>query len=238
MAQLQQSWERAYSIVLDPHPEPSDALRGRVWREFAKRTMSVIEAKKIKSLLAQSAPVSSETVKLQDSSRGAISLSFAREPDAQIKDVASYYFALRMLRAFCGFFLAKTRMALSASSSISVRVGFSGMMCLQGGRWCRPRSPRGSCRMSPRVACSGADGVPQKRQVSFDDEAPLRQAKMSRLSTVSMLKAGIAICKGFNDVAPTSVTSRIVAARATIGCVLEAAVNPLPPPPPPPRREP
>ncbi|CAJ1402343.1 unnamed protein product [Effrenium voratum] len=133
---------RLYNIVLDPHLEPSDALRGRVWREFAKRTMSVIEAKKIKSLLAQSAPVSSETVKLQDSSRGAISLSFAREPDAQIKDVASYYFALRMLLncwAFCGIFLAKTRMALSASSSISVRVGFSGMMCLQGGRW-RPRS--------------------------------------------------------------------------------------------------
>lgn len=110
LSQLQRDWDQTYRITLDAHLEPSDALKGRVWREFSKRSLSVIEVKRVKSLLAQSTPSSSETVKLQDTSRGALSLSFARETDAPIKDVVSYYFALRVLMnawAFCGNFMAK-----------------------------------------------------------------------------------------------------------------------------------
>ena len=73
LAQLQCEWQETYSTVLDPHLEPADALRGRVWREFTRRTMTVLEVKKIKSLLHQSTPMASETVKLQNTSKGATS---------------------------------------------------------------------------------------------------------------------------------------------------------------------
>ncbi|CAE7306622.1 TOP2, partial [Symbiodinium sp. KB8] len=58
-------------------PIPESSLTG-IWREFSKRTLSVIEVKRVKSRLAQ--PSASETVKLQDTSRGALSLSFALDP--------------------------------------------------------------------------------------------------------------------------------------------------------------
>ena len=110
MGQLQRDWDATYNITLDARLEPSDSLRGRIWREFSKRTLSVIEIKRVKSLLAQSAPNSSETVKLQDTSRGALSLSFAKDPDTPVKDIISYYWGLRILVnawSFCGNFAAK-----------------------------------------------------------------------------------------------------------------------------------
>ena len=47
--QLQQDWEKTYALVVEPRLEPSDTLRGRVCREFRRKTMTVIEAKKIKT---------------------------------------------------------------------------------------------------------------------------------------------------------------------------------------------
>ena len=107
---LQNAWHKTYGTVLDPHLEPSDALRGRVWREFSRGTMTVLEIKKVRSLLMQSLPTSNEVIKLQDSSRGPISLSFAREQDTAIQDVVAYFFGLRVLMnafAFCGNFVFK-----------------------------------------------------------------------------------------------------------------------------------
>ncbi|OLP92315.1 DNA topoisomerase 2 [Symbiodinium microadriaticum] len=62
-------------------PIPESSLTG-IWREFSKRTLSVIEVKRVKSRLAQ--PSASETVKLQDTSRGALSLSFALDPETPV----------------------------------------------------------------------------------------------------------------------------------------------------------
>ena len=110
LGQLQRDWDATYGLTLDAHLEPADSLRGRIWHEFSKRTLSVIEVNRVKSLLAQSSPSVSETVKLQDTSRGALSLSSARDPETPVRDVVSYYFGLRILinaRSFCGNFVAK-----------------------------------------------------------------------------------------------------------------------------------
>ena len=132
LSQLQRGWDMTHKLTLDPHLEPSDSLRGRIWREFAKRTLSVIEVRRVKSLLAQSAPSDCETVKLQDTSRGALSLSFAREQDAPVRDVVTYYFRLRVLTnafAFAGNFLAKSpdgherRFGIAGHSAVRRRIG-------------------------------------------------------------------------------------------------------------------
>ena len=60
--QLQHDFQKAYGIVVETHLEPSDALRGRVYREFRRHTMTVIEARKIKSVVAQATPQREESV--------------------------------------------------------------------------------------------------------------------------------------------------------------------------------
>ena len=100
---LQQEWQSWYGTVLEAHLEPADSLRGRVWREFSKRAITVIEIRKVKSLLMQSAPMAQEVVQWQDSSKGAVSLFFAPDADVLIWDVVSYYWGLRVFMNACAF---------------------------------------------------------------------------------------------------------------------------------------
>ena len=72
----------------------------------------MFEMKKVRSLLTQSAPASDETLKLQETVKGALSLSFAQEQDAPVgvRDLVSYFFGLLVLVnawAFCGNFMAE-----------------------------------------------------------------------------------------------------------------------------------
>ena len=56
---------------------------GRVWREFSKRAIAVIQVRKVKTLLMQSTPLAREVVKLQilqDSSKGVATLSLRGTP--------------------------------------------------------------------------------------------------------------------------------------------------------------
>eukprot|EP00439_Symbiodinium_sp_Y106_P079748 s1156_g18.t1 len=73
--QLQHDFQKAYGIVVETHLEPSDALRGRVYREFRRHTMTVIEARKIKSVVAQATPQREESVSLQ----GGLTLNFHKD---------------------------------------------------------------------------------------------------------------------------------------------------------------
>ena len=77
MQQMCRDFVAKYNLSLDPRLEPSDALRRRCYREFRKRTMTVIPASKIRSLLHQSTPRGQAAarlgsgVQLEGRSRGA-----------------------------------------------------------------------------------------------------------------------------------------------------------------------
>ena len=64
MATLSKDFRNRYNTEVDAALEPSDTLRSRVYREFKKQTMTVIEARRIKSLLEQAGPRLQESVAL------------------------------------------------------------------------------------------------------------------------------------------------------------------------------
>ena len=61
---VSRDFKAKYGIELDASLEPSDSLRSRIYREFRKQTMTVIEAKRVKSILSQSGPKAMELVSL------------------------------------------------------------------------------------------------------------------------------------------------------------------------------
>lgn len=88
---LHKDFAAKYGVVLDAFLEPSDALRSRVYREFRKRTMTVISVAKVRSILHQSAPKHQESVPLG----GGVQLEFAADDHRVV--VVEYYFSLRTL---------------------------------------------------------------------------------------------------------------------------------------------
>ena len=92
-AQLQRDWQRAYGVAIEPHLEPLDTLRGRLFREFRRKTFPVIKIKKIKSVISSTAPSSQEQVTLQ----GSVTLHFAKEASQSVNTIVDYYFGLRVL---------------------------------------------------------------------------------------------------------------------------------------------
>lgn len=91
--QLNRDWDRKYSIKWESFVDPADSLRARVYREFKKFTMTLIECRKIKSILTYSMPKAHEEVHLQ----GGVKIAFDKEVVTDIKNVIDYYFALRTL---------------------------------------------------------------------------------------------------------------------------------------------
>ena len=91
--QVSTDWKRRYGVILDPHLDPSDALRSRVYKEFHKQTMTVIEARRVRSMIHVSIPKTMENVKLSDS----IQLQFQEETSVAIGNIVEYYWALRVL---------------------------------------------------------------------------------------------------------------------------------------------
>ena len=91
--QVSADWKRRYGVILDPHLDPSDALRSRVYKEFYKQTMTVIEARRVRSMIHVSIPKTTENIKLSDS----IQLQFQEETSVAISNIVEYYWALRVL---------------------------------------------------------------------------------------------------------------------------------------------
>ena len=90
---LNQDWQRRYNLQLEPAMEPSEALRSRLYREFKKSQLTVIEARKIKSVIALAQPKVHETVSLGDK----IHLEFDKETGITIRSTVEYYLQLRVL---------------------------------------------------------------------------------------------------------------------------------------------
>lgn len=85
-------WKTTYQLQLSIHAMPSDALLGRVYREFQRGAPTLIPAKRMQSLFRGTLPTSKEEVNLSAS----IKVQLAAEP-APVKSVIAYYQALRVL---------------------------------------------------------------------------------------------------------------------------------------------
>lgn len=64
MKAMNSDWTKRYNLQFDPSLEPAEALRARVFREFKKGQMSVIEARKVKSMVAIATPKQQEKVSM------------------------------------------------------------------------------------------------------------------------------------------------------------------------------
>ena len=84
---------RKYGMALDPHLDPSDALRSRIYKEFRKQTMSVLETRLIRSMMHTATPKTQEDIKLPDS----LQLQLQEDETVTISSAVEYYFALRTL---------------------------------------------------------------------------------------------------------------------------------------------
>lgn len=93
MQQLNADWGKRYSVTFDAVLEPSEQLRSRVYREFKRQTMTVIDAKKIRSVLSMSQPRPTDHIALP----GGLQLQLEKEVSVSLRNVTDYYFALRLL---------------------------------------------------------------------------------------------------------------------------------------------
>ncbi|CAE7505196.1 unnamed protein product [Symbiodinium necroappetens] len=106
MQTLQSDWKRTYSFIIEPHLEPADSLRGRVHREFKRRSMSVLDARKIKTVVSQSMPSREENITLNNG----VVLQMHKEHLAPLRSAVEYYWRLRTLAyawAWGGNFMCK-----------------------------------------------------------------------------------------------------------------------------------
>ena len=93
MQQLNGDWTRRYGLIFDAVLEPSEQLRSRIYREFRKQTMTVIDAKKIRSALSMAQPKPSDNIALP----GGLQLQLEKEVSVSLRSVTDYYWALRLL---------------------------------------------------------------------------------------------------------------------------------------------
>jgi len=93
LQQLNRDWTKRYNLQFESWFEPSEQLRSRVYREWRKQSMTVLEARKVKSMLHVTTPKSKERVELP----GGIQLQFDRDSTLSMKSVTDYYAALRIL---------------------------------------------------------------------------------------------------------------------------------------------
>ena len=93
MKSLNQDWARRYNLQLDPSLEPCEALRSRLYREFRKGQLTVIEARKVKSVITVAQPKTQGSVTLGDN----VHLEFEKEEGIPIKSCVEYYLQMRVL---------------------------------------------------------------------------------------------------------------------------------------------
>eukprot|EP00435_Cladocopium_sp_Y103_P012732 s1670_g3.t1 len=114
--QLNSDWTKRYSLTFDPTLEPSEQLRVRVHREFRKQTMTVVEMKRVRSVLSMAQPRASDSIALP----GGLHLQLEKEVAISLRSVTDYYFALRVLGhawAWAGNFLVTPPATPTRSSS-------------------------------------------------------------------------------------------------------------------------
>ena len=87
--QMNVDWTKRYNLSFDSVLEPSEQLRSRAYREFRKQSMTVVDMKKVKSVLTVSQPRSSDSIALP----GGLQLQLEKEVSVSLRSVTEYYFA-------------------------------------------------------------------------------------------------------------------------------------------------
>ena len=92
--QMAKAWTTRYGIVLTMHLCPADPLVNRLFREFRSNTPSLILVNKMRSLYTDHNPDPVKQVPIGDG----LSLTVqGKEQNEVVRDVAQYYFRLRIL---------------------------------------------------------------------------------------------------------------------------------------------
>ena len=91
---ISKSWKARYGVVLTMYLDPADPLVNRLYREFRQNSPSLIPVAKIRSVYVDHNPSPEKKVHLP----GGLSLTVAgQEQKEVVRDVAHYYYALRIL---------------------------------------------------------------------------------------------------------------------------------------------
>ena len=92
-SQMSRDFKARYDVEWDPALDPSDTLRARVFREFKRQTITVIDMKKVKSIVTSSHPKAQESVTLGNG----LKLEFDRDVVNDVSGMVQYYMAMRVL---------------------------------------------------------------------------------------------------------------------------------------------
>ena len=85
---------------------PADSLRARIWREMRRRTLTIIEMRKVKSVVGGTSPLDEDKISLEKG----VTIQFNKVENQAPRSVIEYYLKLRILcYAWCwsGNFKAK-----------------------------------------------------------------------------------------------------------------------------------
>ena len=94
MESMAKSWTGRYGIVLSMWLDPADPLVNRLFREFRKNTPTLIPVTRIRSVYADHNPHPEKKVALAG---GLVVTLEGKEQNEVVRDIAHYYFALRVL---------------------------------------------------------------------------------------------------------------------------------------------
>ena len=91
--QLSADWQKSYRLVIESHLDPSDTLWARIWREFRRRCLTVIDIAEVKSVVGGTSPLDGEKISLD---KGVV-LQFSKAEQAAPRSVPEHYLKLRIL---------------------------------------------------------------------------------------------------------------------------------------------
>lgn len=108
MQAVEAAWQKAYNIQIEVHLQPSDSLLGRIYREFRRHTATVLEAKKMRSVLVDKNPLTKKAAQLPAGLR----VEFEQVEDVTVASTIEYYFCLRTLAyawALAGIYMVDSK---------------------------------------------------------------------------------------------------------------------------------
>jgi hypothetical protein len=91
--QMEQDFAKVYGLTIDVNLQPADGLLGRVWREFRRKSATVIEVRKMRSVLQDKIPPARDSVPLPQGAR----IEFEFQAELSVTSLIQYYFCLRTL---------------------------------------------------------------------------------------------------------------------------------------------
>eukprot|EP00435_Cladocopium_sp_Y103_P065073 s583_g26.t2 len=207
-------WTKRYNLSFDSVLEPSEQLRSRLYREFRKQTMTVVEMKKVRSVLTMAQPRPSDSIALP----GGLQLQLEKEVSVSLRIVTDYYYAEKV------FFMDLSNALHYCDRALrdTMDYGNGGMLWLQRndlltrgkmatyvrrgqpGQWALDNALRDthlewrSPAVQPLLEVPEAprDKRPPVAEAAGDRK---RQIKSDSFRTVSQIKGGQKLCKPWND---------------------------------------